>query len=153
MNRDCLSERDLILLHYAETPEQTSAATAAAHLLVCPDCQARKARLAADLSRILPLAEPEPAATTRVAARVGERLSRRAARRWLPALGAAAAATAALVITFAVRSPQNNVVQVGPATPPSIVSMNLEEELPDADFLENLELIEELELLQQIEGV
>src|SRR5512139_3994768 len=131
MNRNCLSERDLILLHYGETPEQISAAAASAHLVVCPDCQARRARLAADLSRIPPLAEPEPAATTRVAARVSERLIRRATRRWLPALGAATVATAALVITFAVRSPQNDVVQVGPATTQSIVSLNLEEEMPD----------------------
>jgi hypothetical protein len=151
MNRDCLSERDLILLHYGEPPERTTPAAASVHLAACPDCRGRQERLAADLGRI-PGIDPDPAAATRIAARVTERLHHRR-RRWLPVAGAAVAATAALVITLTLRSPQTGSEQIALPATPSLTTLILEEEMPDLDFLENLELIEDIELLQQIEGV
>ncbi|NJC88984.1 MAG: hypothetical protein FIB02_10735 [Desulfuromonas sp.] len=153
MKPDCLNERDLILLHYGECPDGATPAAAADHLAACAACRARQEQLALELARIPAAVDPEPAVATRIAARVNERLGRRSALRWLPVLGGAAVAAAALIITFAVRSPQPELVQIQPPTTANSTAMNLEEDLPDIDFLEDLDVIEALELLRQIEGV
>lgn len=153
MKPDCLSERDLILLHYGESPDGATVSAATAHLAGCPGCRDRQQRLAADLARIPALADPDPAVATRIAARVNEQLDRRPARRWLPILGGAAVAAAALVLTLVAQAPRPGMEQAAQPTAAPVVTLALEEELPDLDFLEELELIEELELLRQIEGV
>jgi anti-sigma factor RsiW len=153
MKPECLNERDLILLHYGETPDETTPQAAVAHLATCAACQARSARLAADLARLPAAADPDPVVATRIAARVNERLNRRRTRRWLPALGGATMATLALIIALAVWSPQTGIEQVPSAPVSSVAALSPEEDLPDIDFLEDLELLKELDLLRQIEGV
>ena len=159
MNPNCLHESDLTLLHYGEAPEKTTPAAAAAHLAACPDCQARRTRLAADLARVPAPAEPDPAVATRIAARVTERLNRR--HRWLPAAGAAVAGAIALTLAVVVwlpshQSPATNSQSpvasseqpfVGPPQP-----LNRQATL-DLDLLDQLDLLEELETLRAIEGV
>jgi anti-sigma factor RsiW len=159
MNPNCLNERDLILLHYGESPEQTTPAAAAAHLAACPACQARRARLADDLARIPAATDPDPAVANRIAARVTERLNRR--HRWLPAAGAAVAGAIALTLAVVVWLPSHQ----SPATnsqspvasseqpfvgPPQPV---IRQATLDLDLLDQLDLLEELETLQDIEGV
>ena len=153
MKPDCLNERDLILLHYGEAPDRTTPEAAAAHLAACDACRRRCAQLAAELARIPAAIDPDPAVAIRIAARVNERLNRRPARHWLPALGGAAAAASALVLALALWSPQTGIENTQPPAPVSIAALNPEEDMPDIDFLEDLELIEELELLRQLEGV
>lgn len=150
MNPDCLNERDLILLHYRETPEHPQAA---AHVAACPSCQARAGRLAADLARLPTPAEPDPAVATRIAARVNERLNR--PRRWLPAAGAAVAGAIALAVAVVVWVPDrrqpatpNQPLASLQASPASVQSNGL-----DLGLLEQLDLLEELETLRAIEGV
>ena len=150
MNPDCLNERDLILLHYRETPEPPQAA---AHLAACPACQARALWLAADLARIPTPAEPDPAVATRLAARVNERLQQRGGRRGGVILGGMAAALLALVVTFATWSSQPGLEVISQPGPQPLAVLDLDEALPDIDFLEELELISNLELLKKIEGV
>jgi hypothetical protein len=154
MNSNCLNERDLILLHYGESPEQTTPAAATAHLAACPACQVRRARLAADLARIPAATDPDPAVATRIATRVTERLNRR--HRWLPAAGAAVAGTIALTMAAIVWIPDNQ----PPATSNQPPVVNLRSPVPspqqpilDLDLLDQLDLLEELETLQDIEGV
>ena len=66
---------------------------------------------------------------------------------------ASVAATVALAITIVVWSPQRDLVQTGEFKTPPLAAMDLNADLPDIDFLEELELLQELELLSQIEGV
>ena len=172
MNPNCLNERDLILMHYGEAPEQTTPAAAAAHLAACPACQARRARLAADLARIPAAIDPDPVVATRIAARVTERLNRR--HRWLPTTGAAVAGTIALALMVMVWMPNNQPPATGnqpltslqsPVSSPQS-SLASSEELfigtprpitrqatLDLDLLDQLDLLEVLETLQDIEGV
>ena len=146
MNTNCLSERDLVLMHYGETPDGVTPAAAAAHLSDCSNCQARMESLAADLTRIPAIADPHPSATSRVAARVTSRLSRK--RRWLPIAGAATAGAIALAMAVVVWIPKQQ-----PATSsPQLVTSSQQPAL-DLDLLEQLDLLEELETLQDIEGV
>lgn len=153
MKPDCLNERDLILLHYGEPPEGLTSSAATAHLASCPGCRERRDRLMADLARIPAIPDPDPVVATRIAARVNERLQGGPARRWLPLMGGAAVAAAALVITFTALSPQKDIESTAPPVAPAMVAIDIEEEMPDIEFLEELELIEELEFLRQIEGV
>jgi len=159
MNPNCLNERDLILLHYGEIPEQTTPAAAAAHLAACPACQARSVRLAADLARIPAATDPDPAVATRIAARVTERLNRR--HRWLPAAGAAVAGAIALTLAVVVWLPSHQspaITRQPPVAsseqpfvgPPQPV---IRQATLDLDLLDQLDLLEELETLQAIEGV
>jgi hypothetical protein len=165
MNPNCLTERDLILLHYGERPEQTTPAAAATHLAACPDCQARRMRLAADLARIPAAADPDPAVATRIAARVTERLQRKP--RWLPVAGAAVAGAIALALAVVVWLPNNQPPATGNQPLASLQSPVASSEQPfvgppqplnrqatlDLDLLDQLDLLEELETLQAIEGV
>lgn len=153
MNPDCLHDRDLTLLHYGEAPDRTTPAAAADHLATCPACQARRARLAADLARIPAPAEPDPVVTTRIVARVNEQLGARHGRLRLPVAGGAAVAVLALVVTFATWPWRAGVEMPGQPQTPTAAVLDLEEAMPDIDFLEELELISDLELLRQIEGV
>lgn len=144
----CLSEPDLTLHYYGElhiTSEQRQ------HLADCLLCKRRFSAVKHDLIKLPHLPhEPDSAAGTRMAARISEQLRGRR-RRWMPAFGAAALATCALLITITTWSPQQKWVkttQLKPATP-----FSLNEEMPDIDFLEDLEFLQELELLSQIEGV
>ena len=159
MNPNCLHESDLTLLHYGEAPEQTTPAAAAAHLAACPDCQARRTRLAADLARIPLAADPDPAVATRIAARVTERLNRKP--RWLPAAGAAVAGTIALAMAVIVWLPGNR--QPATSHQPPVASIEqpfvgpprpvIRQATLDLDLLDQLDLLEELDTLQAIEGV
>jgi len=172
MNPNCLHESDLILLHYGEAPEQTTPAAAAAHLAACPDCQARRTRLAADLARIPAAIEPDPAVATRIAARVAERLNRKS--RWLPAAGATVAGTIALALMVVVWMPTNQPPATGnqpltslqsPVSSPESSLASSEQPFIgpprpvtrqatlDLELLDRLDLLEELETLQALEGV
>lgn len=153
MNPDCLHDRDLTLLHYGEAPDRTTPAAAAAHLAACPACQARRARLAADLARIPAPAEPHPVVTTRIVTRVNERLVARHSRLGLPVAGGAAVAVLALVVTFATWPWRAGVEIPGQPEAPTASVLTLDEDMPEIDFLEELELIRDLEFLRQIEGV
>jgi predicted anti-sigma-YlaC factor YlaD len=145
MKPDCLNERDLILLHYREAPDRTTAAAAAAHLADCPACRNRAGQLAAELARVPPPAAPDPLAATRVAARVNERLDRK--RRWLPLAGAAA--TAAIALMVVVWSPSDQPPLPGSQQPVA----GLKSPAPELELLEQLDLLEELDTLRAIEGV
>jgi len=153
MNTDCLHDRDLILLHYDETPERTTPAAAAEHLAACPACRARQERLAADLARIPAMADPDPVVATRIAARVNERLSAKRNRFRVPMMGGATVAALVLVVTLTKWSWHDAGEQRRPIEPATEATLVMEEDLPDIDFLEDLELIDNLELLLQIEGV
>ncbi|TLM64490.1 MAG: hypothetical protein FDZ69_11785 [Deltaproteobacteria bacterium] len=155
MKPDCLSERDLILLHYGEAPDRITPEAAADHLASCDRCRSKRDRLAADLRRIPAMADPDPVVATRIAARVSERLAQRP-RRW-PLVGAAAAGAVALAMAVAVwlpGAPPATTVNrppaaageapfVGPPQPPTL----------DLELLERLDLLEEFETLRALEGV
>lgn len=153
MNPDCLNERDLILLHYGEAPDGTTAGAAAAHLAACPACRTRRDRLADDLSRIPASSDPDPAVATRIAIRVSERLQRR--YRWMPATGVAVASAIALVLAAVIWLPGN---QLPATTGQPVASIHIPPPGPqapasDLELLEQLDFLEELETLQAIEGV
>lgn len=155
MSTPCLNERDLILLHYGEPPETLSATAAAAHLHDCAACRQRHAALAGELARLPAAAPLDPVAALRVTGRVRARLHRSPARRWLPVLGGTVAAAAALVITLVTLPHEDR----APVSDPQLVSSlhgpeeEMDDEMPDLDFLEEYELLEELDFLQQLEGV
>ena len=71
----------------------------------------------------------------------------------LKSLGASAVAALALVVTISIWTPQTKLVQTVQLTNSPFTTMNLNEDMPDIDFLDELELLQELELLSQIEGV
>jgi hypothetical protein len=150
MNSECLNERDLLLLHYREAAEHPQAI---AHFAACPSCQARAVRLAADLARIPPLADPDPAVATRLAARVHERLNR--PRRWLPAAGAAVAGAIALAVAVVVWVPDSRQPATTNQPLASLHAPATSTQSPGLDLglLEQLDLLEELETLRAIEGV
>lgn len=148
MNTNCLSERDLVLMHYGEAPDGVTPAVAAAHLSTCATCQTRMESLAADLTRIPAIADPQPSATSRVAARVTARLSRK--RRFLPIAGAATAGAIALAMAIVVWMPN---FQQQPATGSQQLATTSQRPVLDLELLEQLDLLEELETLQAIEGV
>ena len=166
MNRECLNEHDLILLHYGESPEGITLNAATAHLADCVSCRTRRERLAAELAHIPTIADPDPAVATRITARVNARLQQK--RRWLPVAGAATAGAIALAMAVVVWSPDQRNPALGnqpvvtsspqPATSseqlfvgpprPALRQANL-----DLDLLDQLDLLEELETLRDIEGV
>lgn len=150
MSKSCLSEQDLLLYYYGEIPENTDQTR---HLADCLLCREHLASLNHDLS-LLPelLYEPEPAAGTRMAARVKEQLNNRR-KSWAPALGVAAVAAFALILTISNWSPQSQPVQTVQSAALPYETLSLNEDMPDIDFLDDLELLKELELLSQIEGV
>ena len=149
-NNNCLSEQDLTLHYYGEL---ASTSVQARHIIKCPLCAKRFTAMSNDLSKLPDLIhEPDFAAGTRMAARVNEQLSHRR-RNWLPALGASVAAALVLVITIFIWTPQTKLVQTVQLTNSPFTTMNLNEDMPDIDFLDELELLQELELLSQIEGV
>lgn len=146
----CLNDQDLILYHYGEL---SAAQGAAAHLAACPDCAERLTALREDLAQLPGLTpQVDPMAGTRMAARVTERLGARRRKIWLPAFGATAVVAFALVLSLN-RGPQPNLPEVTRSLPAATTSFGLEEDMPDIDFLEELELLQNLELLSQIEGV
>jgi len=155
MKPDCLNERDLILLHYGETPDGTTAAAAATHLAACPACRARRERLAADLARMPAPADPDPVVATRIAVRVNERLNRR--YRWMPAAGAAVAGAIALATAVIIWLPTPGSQQPLTGGPPlagiHAPAPGSQPPAPDLDLLEQLDFLQELETLQAIEGV
>lgn len=166
MKPECLNERDLILLHYGETPDGTTPAAAAAHLAACTDCRSHQERLAADLAYIPVVADPDPVVGARVAARVNERLNRK--HSWLPVAGAAVAGAMALTMAIVVWMPGNqqpatdNQQLVASNQQPVVSSEQqfvgppqpvIHQAALDLDLLEQLDLLEELETLQAIEGV
>lgn len=149
-NSNCLSEQNLILHYYGDLPENKSQTR---HLTNCPQCQNRLATLSNDLAKLPNLDyEPDYAIDIRMAARVSEQLNGRQ-RNWIPVLGASIATTVALVITISIWSPQDDLGQTSEFKTPPLAAIDLNADLPDIDFLDELELLQELELLSQIEGV
>jgi predicted anti-sigma-YlaC factor YlaD len=153
MKTNCLNERDLLLCHYGEAPDEMTTAAATAHLAGCPDCQARRERLATDLSRLPAAADPDPVAATRVTARVSERLQQK--RRWLPMAGAVSAA--ALVLALVVWMPPfdqpRSPVSQQPVASTQSPTLGPPPMVLDLDLLDQLDLLEDLETLQALEGV
>ena len=146
----CLSNQELVLHYYGELPADSEQIR---HLSGCPHCAERFASLEADLARLPDLTfEPDHAAGTRMAARLRERLQRRR-NRWLPVMGAATAATLALVVATIIWSPGNEPVQTVKVTNQVQAQLNLDDDLPDIDFLDDLDLLQNLDVLSQIEGV
>ena len=151
MNK-CLKDQDLTLLHYGELPSDSNQAR---HVSNCQKCQKKLTELSSELESLPKIDYIEhPAIATRMAARVTEQLQR-PRRRWLPITGTLAVSTCALVATFMVWSPQQETQQITKltATTQTEASISLEGEMPDIDFLEDMELLMELELLSQVEGV
>jgi hypothetical protein len=159
-NSHCLSEQELVLHFYGEL---ATSGEQAHHLADCPLCAERLTALGNDLAQLPSLAqESDPAAGTRMAARVSEQLSGKR-RSWLPALGASAVAACALVVTLSLWSPQEEMLQTAQLSTPSLTTSSLTTplftagdlnvDMPDIYFLDDLELLQELELLSQIEGV
>ncbi|NIP53755.1 MAG: hypothetical protein GWN30_03760, partial [Gammaproteobacteria bacterium] len=141
-------DNDLTLHYYGELNDSSQH-----HIKSCAACAERFETLRRDLDA-LPIqdCEPDELAATRMAARVTEKIKQPHRRLWLPALGATAAAALVLVVTFT-SSPPPEVQPVAQVQPTPITAAELDEAMPDVDFLENLELIRDLELLAQIEGV
>ncbi|MEJ2492014.1 MAG: hypothetical protein P8Y73_07720 [Desulfuromonadales bacterium] len=149
-SQDCLTEQDLTLHYYGE---QTEHGSATEHLQRCDHCTARLAALRRDLERLPTLdTRADDHAGTRMAARVSEQIRKRRSRAWLPAVGAATAATLALMLTL-IQSPQTEPPASVPAGSPAMATLSIEEDMPGIDFLEDMELLQELDLLTQIEGV
>lgn len=146
----CLHETDLILHYYGELPADGEQAR---HLRDCPGCALQMTSLRNDLARLPSLAdEVDHSAGTRMAARVSEQLRARRSYRW-PLLGGAAVATVALVVTLAGGPPAPEAPHTARLTPANGALLDLNEALPEIDFLEDLELLKELDLLSRIEGV
>ena len=160
----CLSEQDLTLLHYGESPEDLTSEAAQQHLTACANCRDRQTRLARDLNR-LPAFDPDlaPQNATRLAAKVVERLPRR--RSLLPALASTFSA-AAIVFAISIWTPETPVTHNAPVlpqvtaeqTPTPEVDLNPQvtterTPTPDLDLLENLELLRELDTLSDLAGV
>jgi hypothetical protein len=149
-NAHCLNEQDMVLHYYNELPDS---GVLAQHLADCPACAQRYALLYRDLSHLPDITfEADQAAGTRMVARVKERLHGQR-KPWLPALGASAVAAIVVVSAIFLWPPQNSLVQAPHIATSSVAAMNLEEDMPDIDFLEDLEVLRELEFLRQIEGV
>ena len=147
-NKHCLNEQDLILHYYQEFSE-TSAETL--HLAICPECEERLNALSRELAALPDLPEViDPHAATRMAARVSEQL-KRPRKNWLPAIGTTAIASVALALAVTLWSPQQERPQTSRITSAPQAD-NLEGEMSDIDFLEDLELLKELDFLSQIEG-
>lgn len=147
--KTCLTEQDLILYYYKELP---STSKQALHLADCAYCQERLTTLDKEMAVLPQLAQAvDQHAATRMAARVTEQL-KRPRRNWVPAIGTSAIAALTLVLSISFWSPQQKLEQTAQVTT-SPLAANLDEEMPDIDFLEDLELLKELELLSQIEGV
>jgi anti-sigma factor RsiW len=147
--RNCLTEQDLILSYYKELPATSKQAL---HLADCDHCKERLTALEKEMAALPQLAQAvDQHAATRMAARVTEQL-KQPRRNWRPAIGTSAIAALALVLSISFWSPQQRPEQTAQITT-SPLAANLDEEMPDIDFLEDLELLKELELLSQIEGV
>ena len=145
----CLSEPELLLHYYGELAANREQAR---HLADCRLCAERLAALSHDLAKLPGLnLEADAAAGTRMAARVSEQLQRR--RRRVPALAASLVAACVLVITITTWTPQGQQRPTLQPTAPELATLNLDDDMPDIEFLEDLELLKELELLRQIEGV
>lgn len=150
-NTNCLGDQDLTLHYYGEIPPS---APELQHFNDCRSCQERFAALRQDLDALPNLSQvADPAAGTRMAARVSERLARRRIV-WLPVVGGAAVAAVALVVTLSIWPSQPDLQpQPQPVQTAANNTVSLEESMPDIDFLNDIELLKELELLRQIEGV
>ena len=147
-NKNCLNEQDLILLYYEELP---AAGKEVLHLANCLVCRQRLQALSDDLSDLpMMTQEVDSHAGTRMAARVTEQL-KRPRWKWLPVIGTSAVAALAIVLTISFWNPQQELHQT--ASNGSQLTTDLDEEMPDIDFLDDLEILKELELLSQIEGV
>lgn len=145
----CLSEEALTLHYYHELAMEREEAL---HLAGCVLCKARFKALCEDMARIPDWEpEPDPLASTRIAARVSEQLERRR-RNWAPALGASAASLA-LIFTVWFWSPSHLEDQATQVMTTQLSTASLSEDIPDIEFLEDMELLQQLELLSQIEGV
>jgi len=150
MKNNCLNEQELTLHYYGEFPEDSQQRK---HIDDCPHCAERLASIEQDLSRLPALDYSiHPATATRLSARVIEQ-AQTPQRRWLPAISAVAVSAFALILTFSVLSPRQDVPQVTQAVVSSPATINFDEEMQDIEFLEDMDLLLELDLLSQVEGV
>lgn len=149
-HKDCLNDRELILHYYAELADDS---TQKQHLTSCTLCAERLDSLSHGLSQLPALRyEPDDFAGARMAAKVANRIKQPRPNRLIPAIGISVA-TAVIILTTFINSPQQQALQLAQVEPSSVTNFEIEESMPDIDFLEDLELLQELELLAQIEGV
>ena len=146
----CLSEQDLILHHYGEHENEEAVLR---HLSSCPECSHSFASLQHDLNKLPEMdCSPDDLAGVRMVAKLREKKVSSHRKIWLPAIGASAVTVLALTLTFNQSPPQN-------AEPnksnfmSSTTAHEFVEDMPDIEFLENLDLLKELDVLAQIEGV
>lgn len=150
MKNTCLNEQELTLHYYGELPEDNRQRM---HLAGCPQCTERFIALSRDLAQLPVLDYPvHPATSTRLAARVIDQ-AHKPRRRWLPAISATAVSVCVLALSFVVWSPQDNLPQTAQTVVSAPATINFDEEMPDIEFLENMDLLLELDLLSQVEGV
>jgi hypothetical protein len=146
----CLSEQDLILHHYGDHEHKEAVMR---HLSSCPECSNSFASLQHDLN-MLPEMDwrPDDLAGVRMAAKVREKRVSSHRRIWLPAIGASAVAALALTLTFS-QSPPQNAQPIESNFMSTTTAHEFVEDMPDIEFLENLDLLKELDVLAQLEGV
>lgn len=149
MKSGCLNDQELTLHYYGELTENTHHSQ---HLSECLVCTKRLAELRKDLELLPKLDHTgHPAVATRMAARVSENLNR-PRRRWIPAISTLTVSACALIATFIMWSPPQDLPQTAQTTL-TPAAINLDEDMPDIDFLEDMDLLLELDLLSQVEGV
>jgi predicted anti-sigma-YlaC factor YlaD len=145
----CINDQDLTLLYYGEIEE----GELQQHLSNCSSCSDRFNQLSRDLNTLPQQdCQVDDHAGIRMAARVSEQIGRPQRKKWLPAMGASTAAVLAIVLTMT-GSPPSEVTQVSQIQPTVVMAPELNEDMPDIEFLDNLELLQDLEFLAQLEGV
>lgn len=145
----CLNDQELTLHYYNELPEDCPQGK---HLSTCALCTRRFVELKNDLQLLPELDYPEhPATATRMAAHINEKLQR-PRRRWAPAISTLAVSACALVATVVIWSPQQELPQTT-QTSLAQAPIDLDEDMPDIEFLEDMDLLLELDLISQVEGV
>lgn len=149
INKNCLSEEDLILHYYQELSVPSEETL---HLASCSECEERLNSLRLEMAALPDWTQKiDPYAGSRMAARVSERL-KPPRKNWLPAIGTTAIAGVALLLAVTLWSPQEK-PQLTTRVNLASLADNPGQEMSDIDFLEDFELLRELELLRQIEGV
>ena len=149
---NCLDDQDLTLIYYRELVEPA----VTVHLEGCRICQKRLNVLSQDLSQLPEgSVDLDPTVATRMAARVVSKLNSHKRRsRWLPAVSSLSIAAAALFF-MTLWTPANRDTRYT-TFPIATIDTELvldERDLPDSEFIENLDLLEHLDLMRQLEGV
>ena len=96
--------------------------------------------------------EPDGLAGVRIVAKIREKQVSSYRKIWLPAIGASAFAVLALTLTFNQR-PSQNAEPIESNLLSTTTVHEFVEDMPDIEFLENLDLLKDLDVLAQLEGV